>query len=135
MIILLDAMIILILILAARIEDKNIRVPISPERQMDIAQEVSILASADGNVWEVLSAGQWITVGEQTPWRNEMLTFPCNENCDGYLKPSHRFSAYVVIGNIARDIALDHINVCKSDPMNCGVVREQITPQGLEPYE
>jgi len=135
MIILLDAMIILILVLAARIEDRNLRVPISPDREMDIALDVSILASPGGTAWEVLSAGQWLPVNDKTPWINEMLTFPCDQNCISYLKPTHKTAAYVVVGNMARDIAMDHINVCKSEPMNCGVVRERITVDGLEPVK
>lgn len=133
MIVLLDAVFVLVLVLAATIQDRKLRIPIAPDRIMDLEREVTIVGLVPGGQAEVLYRGTWLLVTEGMPWRETMLTLECDANCESRLAPYHIGGAYVVVGETAKDIAFGHIRDCVVSPVDCGVPKGEIGVDGWIP--
>jgi hypothetical protein len=130
MIVLLDIVVVLVLILAARSEDRTVQVNVGEFPSYGISEGVTLIArSFDGSL-ELLEKQKWVPVELNEEWREEMLTTDCDERCEPFRQDNHKNLEFLIVGRLASSVAVQHANLCRVNSQTCMSAVHNVSPTG-----
>lgn len=129
-VVLLDVFVILVLVLTARLEDRTVQINVSKFNEYSISAGVTLIARLMDGHYEVLNNKNWEPVNGDELWRTEMLTADCDTSCEPFRMKRHVEMEYLLVGQFARDVAIQHANLCRSDSQSCASVKHFVSPDG-----